>query len=243
MRTVLKDQLLLVLPILAFRHKGRVYIDNQACNGARLWLDNFTNIIFASPTMEAEPPPGRSPIDEIPGYERLKFVALPPAYTPPRFVKELPETLRLISELIDQSEYLHFAIGGIWGDWGSAGSLAASFKGRRYAVWTDRVESKVCAFHAASKSGIKKLYWRVTAALMIPYERAIIERSDLGLFHGMDCFDAYARYSKNPQLVHDVHVGPADGINDAEAEQAFVLVERNAPNCLRGPSRPRKGYL
>ncbi len=210
------DCILLVLPIKAFQSNGRVYIDDQACHGLQLWLENFKMVIFACIATVGEPPADRSPIDQVPEYRRLRFVSLPEAYTPHRFAKALPQTFRLLSKLIDKSDYLHFAIGGLWGDWGSVASLIASGKKRSYAVWTDRVESQVTFFSAKSTSGLRRLYRQSTAALMRRYERHVIKKSQLGLFHGMDCFEAYAPYSTNPHLVHDIHLSSEDGLTDAE---------------------------
>jgi colanic acid/amylovoran biosynthesis glycosyltransferase len=213
------DCILLVLPIHAFQSNGRVYIDDQACDGLRLWLENFKTVIFACVATVGEPPADRSPIDRVPGYSRLRFVGLPEAYTPHRFAKAIPHTSRLLSKLIDGSDHLHFAIGGLWGDWASVASLIASRKKRPYAVWTDRVESQVAFFGAKSTTGLRHLYQQSNAVLMRHYERYVIKKSQLGLFHGMDCFEAYAPYSINPHLVHDIHLSSQDGLTDAELVQ------------------------
>jgi colanic acid/amylovoran biosynthesis glycosyltransferase len=209
-------RLLLLLPLTAHIVDGRPHVDLQACNGLRLWLANFDTVTLACRATNQSPSGEFGPIDEIPGGERLTFVPLPIAYTPNRFALALPGTARLLRHYISQADYLHFAIGGLWGDWAS---LACLLTNRPYAVWTDRVEYRVAMFSASSKSGVRRLYTLATAHLMKRYERLVIRRSALGLFHGGDCFEAYAKYCRNPQLVHNIHVGSGNVIDLAALRQ------------------------
>jgi colanic acid/amylovoran biosynthesis glycosyltransferase len=212
------DRLLLVLPIQAFSEKDRIYVDRQACNGLRLWLENFQTVTLMCGVHQAKPPEDRSPLDEIEGSGRLKFVGLPVAYTPHKFLASLPKFVPVISREITGSQFLHFAIGGLWGDWAAVACLLAYRAKRPFAVWTDRVESQVVAFQANSKRGVRKLYSKCTAWLMKHYERYLTRRASIGLFHGMDCYEAYSKYSKNPNLVHDIHLDYKDLITERELE-------------------------
>jgi glycosyltransferase involved in cell wall biosynthesis len=63
---------------------------------------------------------------------------------------------------------------------------------------------------------------------MAPYERLVIRRAALGLFHGADCFEAYAKYCCNSHLVHDIHVGSADLI-----ELSTIRQQRTSHDLLR----------
>ena len=45
--------------------------------------------------------------------------------------------------MIEDADYLSFAIGGLFGDWGAVACFEAHRMKRPYAVWTDRVESRV----------------------------------------------------------------------------------------------------
>lgn len=208
------QKLLLVLPLIAFRRGPQIFIDAQSRNGLRLWLDNFDVVTLACPTSDGHAPADFVPIDD----RRIKFVALPPAYTPHRFAAALLKTRKTLAKVINESDYLHFAIGGLFGDWGSASAIIAHRMRRPFAVWTDRVESQVAAFQAVSKSGLKKYYYLAMARLVKLYERQVIRRSALGLFHGMDCYEAYSQFSANPHLVHDVHLGKESQIGDPEFE-------------------------
>lgn len=185
-------------------------------------MDNFDKLTLACPTIAAPPPASFLPVDD----ERIAFTALPSAGAPHRFLAALPQTIPILKNLIATADYLHFAIGGIFGDWGSISAIIAHRHGKPFAVWTDKVESQVLAFEARSKSPLKKLYYLTVATLMKPYERYVISRSALGLFHGMDCYEAYAPYSSNPQLVHDIHLNSSDQISDSDID---ARLQRSGP--------------
>jgi glycosyltransferase involved in cell wall biosynthesis len=208
------NRLLLVLPLTAYK-SDRIFIDRQARNGLKLWLENFDAVTLACPTVPIDPPPDCAPLDD----DRVTFEPLPQAYTAIRFVKTLAPTVPKISRLIGSADYLHFAIGGLFGDWGSVAAIVASLQRRRFAAWTDRVESNVVSFNAESMRGTRKYRQKVAAVAMKRYERFVIGLSDVGLFHGMDCFDAYAPYSSNPHLVHNIHLGQDDIIGLGELER------------------------
>jgi colanic acid/amylovoran biosynthesis glycosyltransferase len=204
------SKLLLVLPLHAYRRRSKTYVDAQARNGLRLWLDNFDTLTSFLP------------IDD----ERITFTALPSAGAPHRFITALPKTIPILKNVIASADHLHFAIGGMFGDWGSISALIAHQRGKPFAVWTDKVESQVLAFEARSKSPPKKLYHLTMATLMKPYERYVIRKSALGLFHGMDCYEAYSPYSSNPQLVHDIHLNSGDQISDLDID---ARLQRSGP--------------
>jgi glycosyltransferase involved in cell wall biosynthesis len=227
----MNQRLLLVLPLVAYQINGRILIDSQACNGLRLWLKNFQLITLICPVEpRSQAPSSTLPLDSIDSIGRLTFVELPVAYTPLRFLIHLPNALKKLEEHISQASYLHFAIGGLWGDWASVASLLAMRRGLPFAVWTDRVESQVTHFQSGSKTGFRGLYTVLTARMMSHYEKFIISRSALGLFHGMDCYKAYYGYCRDPHLVHDIHLGPEALITSSKLEKRFL---RNNESPLR----------
>jgi colanic acid/amylovoran biosynthesis glycosyltransferase len=198
----------------AYRYESKIFVDAQAHNGLRLWLNNFDSLILACPQLEVTPPVGYLPVDDA----RISFVGLPAAYTPHRFIMALRRTVPTLRKIIASADHLHFAIGGMFGDWASACAIIAHRSRRNFTIWTDRVESQVAAFQAKSQRGPKRLYYESMAFLMKVYERQIIKLGSLGLFHGMDCFTAYSPYSPNPQLVHDIHLRPENQITDLEID-------------------------
>ena len=78
---------------------------------------------------------------------------LPLAYVPNRFLFALPKTGKVLQRLIDEADYLHFAIGGLWGDWASVGCLISAQMKRPYAVWTDHVELRSLSFTVNQSTG------------------------------------------------------------------------------------------
>src|SRR5262245_18476174 len=193
------DRLLLVLPLRVYTVNGRFYMDSQACNGLSLWLANFKYVTLAAPT-EARTtiPPVTSPIDSVAGANRCTVVCLPRVFFPHHFGAKLPHVVKLLKPHIAAADYLHFALGGLWGDWAAVACIISQIRDLPYAVWTDRVEPRVVEFQSTSKTGIRRFYLFTTARMMARYHRYLIRHSALGLFNGMDCYEAYAGYSDNP---------------------------------------------
>ena len=213
-------RLLLVLPLPVFAVNGRLYTDTQACHGLSLWLANFNYVTLASPAeTRTTIPPATSAIDSIAGADRCTVVCLPRVFFPHHFAAALPATVKLLKSHIAAADYLHFALGGLWGDWAAVACVIAQIWDLPYAVWTDRVEPRVVEFQSKSKTGIRRFYHLATAQLMARYHRYLIRHSALGLFNGMDCYEAYARYSNNPHVVHDIHLGADARISDDEFDE------------------------
>lgn len=239
------DSLLLILPLPAYQVGNRIYIDDQACYGLDLWLENFSNVVLACPTQTCDQPPNATkPIDSISSADRLAFEGLPYAYTPVAFLACLSKTAGRLAKLIDGSKYLHFAIGGFWGDWGAVSAIVASNKRRPFAVWTDRVESGVMAFQSSTMSGPRKYYYALNARLASVLERIVIRRSSVGLFNGMDCYRAYAPFCKNPRLVANFNYAKGTHITDSELVARLAgLGDRNVKLVYVGRAHKDKGIF
>ena len=229
--------LMLVLPLPVYRTASESRIDRQALNGLHRWLDNFDRLVLCVPERPlATAPTDTSLLDEAAFGDRLRVVYLPSTYRPLPFLSVLPATGAVLDSVIDQSTHLCFAIGGLFGDWGAVAVLRAARKGRRASVWTDRVEHIVVAFTAQHARGFRKYFLRLTAWAMKHYERLVIRRAAVGLFHGAECYEHYARFSPHPHLVHNIHlkrdehIRPADlarkRLRDSEAVLSIVYVGR-----------------
>lgn len=215
---------MLVVHVPLYACGGRLYLDSQACNGLRCWLENFDRLILCAPLVEADSPAeGLSELARLFPPELLEVHALPFAFTPLRFLRVLHPVVRLLTAQIGRATHYQFAIGGSWGDWGAVAAILAARRGRPAAIWTDRVESEVMRFQARGYRGARRLYRRFNAWLAEHLEHHVIRRSALGLFHGMDTFRAYARFSPNPQLAHDIHLGP----------EARIPADALAAKCAR----------
>jgi colanic acid/amylovoran biosynthesis glycosyltransferase len=236
--------LLLYISVPVYRRGDELLLEDQACNGLRLWADNFERLILVVPVAEGAPPASWVPMAAAVGaaMARIEVVTVPEAYRPDRFLRALPKVVPRLRAAIGRADYLGFAIGGLFGDWGSVGAILAHRMGLPFYVWTDRVESEVV--RVAARSGPWKR--RVQAALahrpMAWLERYLIRRADLGLFHGRETYETYAPWSRNPQVVHDIHIRKADHIAP-EALAAKIAALRSGPLriCYMGRADQMKG--
>jgi glycosyltransferase involved in cell wall biosynthesis len=233
--------LLLVLPV-AFRlgENGELLFEKQACNGLERWLENFQSIVVACPLEPRERYAGRErpgeyeAVENLPNSARMTFVTLPWAYTLVSFLQTLGRTRRLLRAHIEQSKYLSFAIGGLVGDWAAVAAYEASLFGRPYSVWTDRVEHRVARGWYRDSSGARRIVRYVknrliVSPLMKRLEHAVISRAALGLFHGNDCFTAYAAVCREPHLVHDIHLKAEDQISETQLRHKLGALELPRP--------------
>ncbi len=250
--------LLLVLPV-PFRHdaNGELMFEAQACNGLDRWADNFARIVVACPVLPGVWREGASstsagylPTRAIAARDRIEFVELPPAYTLLQFTRHMTATKRLLAGKIGEATYLSFAIGGLFGDWGAVAATVASSLDRRYSVWTDRVEHRVVKTAHQDARGLRRVFRQlknnlVISPLMRRLELRVIRRAQLGLFHGRDCFDAYAPHCRNAHLVHDIHLKARDRIDDGELRVKQRRREGRSPLKIvyAGRAAEMKGVL
>lgn len=117
--------------------------------------------------------------------------------------------------------------------------------GRPYAVWTDRVESRVVRQTADSGPFRARMRARLIHRPMAMLEKYVIRRATLGLFHGRETYDAYAPYCSQPQIVHDIHIARADHIEPARLAQKIADVRSGKAIriCYVGRAEPMKGPL
>jgi hypothetical protein len=241
----MSSHLLIYAPVPLHQRDGALFVERQAVNGLRLWAQNFDNVTVMMPVTGDPVPPGWVPVKDCADpLQRVVLEPLPMAYRPDRFLRALPTTRKKIRNLIAQADYLCFAIGGLFGDWGAVSAFEAHHVGRSFAVWTDRVESQVTAQTARDGSGRAKLRARLTHRPMAALERAVIRKATLGLFHGRETFDTYAPHCQNPQVVHDIHISPDDHISSHDLK---VKVTQAADGPIRifyaGRAEPMKGGL
>jgi len=209
------DTLLLYAPVPLYKGEQGFLLEDQACNGLRLWSQHFTKVIVMHPVEAGAAPPSWIPLQEARiDPQRVEFLALPTAYRPDQFFWHLRATRQRIREAITRSRYLSFSIGGLFGDWGSVAAWEAHRMGRKFAVWTDRVESRVERVEAREgKTWRRRLRAALTYRPMAALERFIIRRSTVGLFHGAETFSVYAPYARAAEIVHDIHLSVEDHIS------------------------------
>lgn len=226
------------------REDGALLLEDQAINGLRLWLQHFERLILTMMVASGPAPPQWQPLATLgPLLDRIEIVELPVAWRPDRFLRHLPAQRRRIRDAISRADHLSFAIGGLFGDWGAVGCLAAASMGRPYAVWTDRVESQVARFDSRNAPHWRRrlrtrLTWRAMAAL----ERHVISRATLGLFHGRETYDHFAPLVRQAELVHDIHVSQADHIDDADLAAKLADTGHGSLRIIYvGRADPEKG--
>lgn len=239
-------ELLLYAPVPLYLEGRTLFIEAQAANGLRLWAQHFARVRVMMPIAHGTPPKGWVAIStQADHLARVELEPLPMAYRPDQFAWTFAPTLRRIRQLIAGADYLSFAIGGLFGDWGALSCLAAHQMGRRFAVWTDRVESEVVRRLAADPdaSWRSRLRGRLYHRPMATLERAVIRRADLGLFHGAETFETYSANSPNPHLVHDIHIAPEDHICAGDLANKCRNTTENAPLRIvyAGRADPMKG--
>ena len=237
--------LLIYAPVPVYRRDGALYGEAQAVNGLRLWAENFDHVTVMMPEEPGPPPTGWVELaDHAANLARVTVEPLPSAYRPDRFFHVLRPVRARIRAMIEQADYLSFAIGGLFGDWGAVASFEAQRAGRPFAVWTDRVESEVMRRAVGQGHWRHSLRARLYHRPMAWLERWVIRRAALGLFHGQETFDAYAPYSANPHVVHDIHIAPKDHISDAGlARKIAGLKDGSLKLVYAGRAEPMKGPL
>src|SRR5260370_35740025 len=134
-------------------------------------------------------------------------------------------------------------MGGVLGGGGCVAAREAARQGRRFAIHADRVEDEVVRRTAGNLGVLKGLRKRVEAAAMRRYHRHIIRRCTLGLWHGKECYDAYAPFCAQSHIIHDVHTKPEDILDAAEAERkaASAVSAPELSICYAGAEHAMKG--
>ena len=225
--------MLLVLHCPLRVQDGKVLWESQACNGLERWADNFGSLVIAAPVIpEALVGQMKNMVWQDPATlsrpDRFEFVQLPWAYSLPQFLKTYLSTRRQLAELVQRCEYVQVGIGGLVGDWAAITALEAHRQNRKCAVHADRVEHQV-VLNVAKQAGWKaQLGASISSPLMALFEKYVIKRSSLGLWHGQDCYAAYSPFCKTSYVVHDVHTKPSDAIS-AEALEQKVAASKTDP--------------
>lgn len=241
-----KNRLLIYVPAPMYRRGDDLMIEAQAIQGLRCWAENFDHVTVMMPLSADEAPVGWEPAAQLgPAGERIQIVALPMAYRPDQFARHLPRVIPQIAKAIDQADYLCFAIGGLFGDWGAVSALVANRGRRPFAVWADRVESEVTWRLRGEGRLRRRLMKRLSYLPMKWLERIVIGKADLGLFHGKETFDAYAPHCGGTSMVvHNIHISREDHIADAAlANKMAEVVLGGLRICYVGRMDAMKGPM
>jgi glycosyltransferase involved in cell wall biosynthesis len=226
--------LLLELAVPFRRVDGVLHVEAQAHNGMARWLDNFERLTICAPLVpesHVDPTMDWKPAQDLLDGGRLALHELPWGYHPRDHLRHRQQVRALFRRLIPQSRFLCFSNLGWSGAWGNLAAEEARRAGRPYSVWLDW-ELHVTPVGTGSgplKRTLLDLRRRVERRNAVD----AIRHASLGLFHGRTVYDAYAPISRNPHVVHDVHLKKTDVIGEAELQRRLA----------RDGGRIRIGYV
>jgi glycosyltransferase involved in cell wall biosynthesis len=225
--------LLLVTAVRLRKGPRGLQLDDQTCAGVCRWAESFEKVVYAGILLEAEQEESTSinwvDVRDLPCADRLRFLALPMAYRIGAFARSYRSTCRLLAEEIRQADHLCFTLGYFAGDWAAVAALEALAQRRRYAVWFDRVEHEVLRNALRAMPLKRRIKESLTLPVMQRYHRHLIRHSTLGLFQGMDTFNAYSAFCSNPACVYDVHTRPEDFPPPSAIDRKVAQIEDGAP--------------
>lgn len=222
------DSLLLELPVPFRRIDGVLHVEAQAHNGIARWLDNFRALTICAPTLPETLLDASSdwrPVDTLEHAGRLSVHVLPWGYHPRDHQRHRREVRDLFRRLIPLNQYLCFSNLGWAGAWGNIAAAQARRAGRPYAVWLD------WELHATQHGANENVFMRTLREWRRSLERRsainAIRHAELGLFHGRTVYDAYRPISRNPHVVHNIHLKRSDLIDEARLQAK--LEHRRSP--------------
>lgn len=201
--------------------QGRLFVEDQTGSGLHAWQVYFDKIISFAICGDGPPPSGWSLASDLGlDIDEIELLALPDTYAPRRMLQTWPVARKLMAEAMDRADYLTFAYGGWVGDPGEMASKLAASKGRRHAIWLDRVESQV---FRSTTPGIKG---RIKATVSLRNERRALRRADLAMLHGRTVFDYFKDIARNPHIVEDIHLEDSDRIPPNELTEKMGQAAR-----------------
>jgi glycosyltransferase involved in cell wall biosynthesis len=236
-----KGGLLLELPAPFRRMNGALYFEAQAVNGLRLWMENFDYLTLCAPLIPEHLIDSSVRwicLDELLASGRLTLFVLPWAYAPKQYLFSYSKVRKFFRKEIPKHKYLLFCNLGWVGAWGNVAAEEAQRAQRAYSVWLD------CVLHdmqlARHGSGVKAVWRWLFQGMLKRRSLWAIRKSTLGLFHGRTVFDAYAPYSVNPQLVHDIHLGKKDIVSEAILKERLSRTKSIIRVAYVGRVHPQK---
>ena len=119
MRTAAAGHLFIYAPVPVYRDADALYVERQAVNGLRLWSRHFARVTVVMPEKNTDAPKGWMPLAEaLSELPDVRVETVPSAFSPQHFLRVWPRERRRLKALVAEADYLSFAIGGLFGDWG-----------------------------------------------------------------------------------------------------------------------------
>jgi colanic acid/amylovoran biosynthesis glycosyltransferase len=215
----LGPSLLLDVGVPFRRRAGELLLESQAHHGVQRWLDYFTRVTLCAPIVpEALVDPSMQwlPAEPLLRDANLAVAPLPWGYDVRCHLRHAATVRRTFRELIPRHDRLCFANIGWLGAWGRIAAEEAFAQQRPFAVWLDWVLQDMPL--RPERNAVKRAWRKAERMVLSQLVLRDIRRASLGLFNGRTVFDAYAGLSRNPRLVHDVHLTEADIIPEWQLE-------------------------
>ena len=243
-----QDQIFLVTHVGLKNRRGQLCIDDQTAAGLVRWGENFEHVVYAGIEDAAEANTSSShwvTIKDLPCADRLEIVTMPNAYKVSHFLSNYRPVRAKLARQIARSKYLCFTLGALTGDWAAVAGVEAIRQRRRYAVWFDRVEHEVIRSHLPTMPFKRRVKETLSLPLMRKYHRYLVQRSQLGLFQGKDCYNYFSQFTDNGFCVYDTHTKPEDMVSPVDIEQKIRGLMSGEPLriCYVGRATEMKGPL
>jgi colanic acid/amylovoran biosynthesis glycosyltransferase len=205
---------------------GPLFMEAQSVSGLHAWKRSFDGVLAYAIEHRATPPKGW--VDAVEAgltAPDFRLISLPDTYRLAPFSRDLAAVRQTLLTAIQETDYRVFAYGGWLGGPGELAVSVAKRNGLKYAVWLDRIESRVIGLEQ-KKSSLWKA-WVKSAVVRVKERRAVAE-ADLALLHGATVYDHFRSIAKNPHIVEDIHYSDQDRIAGSE-------LERKIASCGDGP--------
>jgi glycosyltransferase involved in cell wall biosynthesis len=245
------SSLLLVTQVPLGLRNGTFFLDEHTCKDLAHWATDLGHVVMACPLNPAPLFDNFAQyntiraVADLPHADRIEIVPLPYAYKFSSFVRNYQKTRRLLSEKIQECDYLCFLASLIIGDWASVAALEAIRLQRDYAFLADRVEYEVIRRTLQSYSLKGRIKEMLTLPFTKPFIRHLVERSRLGLFQGFDCYEEFSPFCENAHCIYHVSTQKSDQISAEHLNQKLEDITLGHPLriCYVGRAEAMKGAI
>lgn len=234
--------LLLEIPVPFRVQHGVILAESQAYQGLGGWLDNFARVTVCAPVVPehlVDSTMSWTPVAELVERRGLTVHLLPWGYHPRAHFRLIAAVRTQFRALIPKHQHLCFANLGVFGAWGSVAAQEAFKLDRAYSIWLDWVLHEMPM--PTQSNALKKLWQKVSLALL---KRAVfrdIRRAAVGLFNGSSVYQAYSPICRVPKLVHDIHLREQDIIPEAQLDARLARVPTTVNVLYVGRVHEMKG--
>jgi glycosyltransferase involved in cell wall biosynthesis len=210
-----------------------IYLEQGVFIGIEKWAENFDEVTIGLPIYRDIDNRTTSTFIwkravELNCYNRVNIIKFERVFSTLKFIKSYIKKRKEIRDLIKNNKYLCFAGGGFKGDWGTVAAIEAMLLKRKYAAWTDRVEYNVLLENIKKEKIIKKIK-KITIdyTMMKLFFKFMFRNAEIALLHGNDCFIEFKEMTKNPFLVHNIHISSEFKIKEDELIKKIDEIEKD----------------